>query len=51
MRAHAINYEATRVEVAYFTAALVLSGLLWAVYRRGSAPVRGDAVGAGAAAG
>jgi hypothetical protein len=25
------------VEVGYFTAALVLCGLLWAVYRRGAA--------------
>jgi O-antigen/teichoic acid export membrane protein len=33
-----ITSEVTRVEVAYFTAALVLCGLLWAVYRRGPAP-------------
>jgi O-antigen/teichoic acid export membrane protein len=29
-----ISNEVTRVEVSYFTATLVLSGLLWAVYRR-----------------
>jgi O-antigen/teichoic acid export membrane protein len=34
-----ISSEVTRVEVAYFTAALVLCGLLWAIYRRG--PTRG----------
>ena len=33
-----ISNEVTRVEVGYFTATLVLSGLLWAVYRRGAAP-------------
>ncbi len=33
-----ISNEVTRVEVGYFTGALVLSGLLWAVYRRGPAP-------------
>jgi O-antigen/teichoic acid export membrane protein len=33
-----ITSEVTRVEVAYFTATLVLCGLLWGVYRRGSAP-------------
>ena len=32
-----ITGEVTRVEVGYFAAALVLCGLLWAVYRRGSA--------------
>jgi hypothetical protein len=32
-----ISSEVTRVEVAYFGAALVLCGLLWAIYRRGSA--------------
>ncbi len=32
-----INSEVTRVEVAYFTAALVLCGLLWAIYRAGPA--------------
>jgi O-antigen/teichoic acid export membrane protein len=31
-----ISNEVTRVEVGYFTATLVLSGLLWAVYRRGA---------------
>ena len=35
-----ISSEVTRVEVSYFTATLVLCGLLWAIYRRGSAPVR-----------
>jgi O-antigen/teichoic acid export membrane protein len=30
-----INGEVTRVEVGYFTAALVLCGLLWALYRQG----------------
>jgi O-antigen/teichoic acid export membrane protein len=33
-----ISNEVTRVEVGYFTATLVLSGLLWAVYRRGASP-------------
>jgi O-antigen/teichoic acid export membrane protein len=33
----AITSEVTRVEVAYFTATLVLCGLLWAIYRRGRA--------------
>ncbi len=32
-----ISNEVTRVEVGYFTGALVLCGLLWAVYRRGPA--------------
>jgi O-antigen/teichoic acid export membrane protein len=32
-----IANEVTRVEVGYFTGALVLCGLLWAVYRRGPA--------------
>src|SRR5207248_9373126 len=32
-----ISGEVTRVEVGYFTATLVLCGLLWAVYRRGAA--------------
>jgi O-antigen/teichoic acid export membrane protein len=32
-----ISGEVTRVEVGYFSATLVLSGLLWAVYRRGTA--------------
>jgi O-antigen/teichoic acid export membrane protein len=31
---HTIANEVTRVEVGYFTATLVLCGLLWAVYRR-----------------
>jgi O-antigen/teichoic acid export membrane protein len=31
-----ISAVVTRVEVGYFTAALVLCGLLWAVYRRGT---------------
>ncbi len=34
-----IHAEVTRVEVGYFGATLVLAGLLWAVYRRGPAPV------------
>jgi O-antigen/teichoic acid export membrane protein len=34
---HTIANEVTRVEVGYFTATLVLCGLLWAVYRRGAA--------------
>jgi O-antigen/teichoic acid export membrane protein len=33
-----ISSEVTRVEVGYFGAALVLCGLLWAVYRRQTAP-------------
>jgi O-antigen/teichoic acid export membrane protein len=33
-----ISNEVMRVEVGYFTGALVLCGLLWAVYRRGPAP-------------
>ena len=32
---HVIAGEVTRVEFSYFTATLVLSGLLWALYRRG----------------
>lgn len=32
---HTISSEVTRVEVGYFTATLVLCGLLFAVYRRG----------------
>ena len=44
----AIGSEVTRVEVSYFAATLVLCGLLWAIYRRGSAPVR--APGSGRAA-
>jgi O-antigen/teichoic acid export membrane protein len=35
-----ISSEVTRVEVGYFSAALVLCGLLWAVYRRGAAKPR-----------
>jgi O-antigen/teichoic acid export membrane protein len=38
-----ISSEVTRVEVGYFIATLVLCGLLWAIYRRGSAPVRAPA--------
>jgi O-antigen/teichoic acid export membrane protein len=38
MLSEAISNQVTRVEVSYFTAALILSCLLWAVYRRGSAP-------------
>jgi O-antigen/teichoic acid export membrane protein len=41
MLSEAIGNEVTRVEVAYFTAALVLCGLLWAIYRRGTALPRG----------
>jgi cytosine/uracil/thiamine/allantoin permease len=40
-----IANEVTRVEVGYFTGALVLCGLLWAVYRRG--PARDDPQTAG----
>jgi O-antigen/teichoic acid export membrane protein len=43
MLAGAISNEVTRVEVSYFTAALVLCGLLWAIYRQGPAPVRAPA--------
>jgi O-antigen/teichoic acid export membrane protein len=32
-----ISNEVTRVEVGYFTATLVLCGLLWSLYRRGGA--------------
>ena len=32
-----ISSEVERVEVGYFISTLVLSGLLWAVYRRGPA--------------
>ncbi len=38
MLSDAISNQVTRVEVSYFTAALILCGLLWAVYRRGAAP-------------
>jgi O-antigen/teichoic acid export membrane protein len=34
-----ISNEVTRVEVGYFTATVVLAGLLWAVYRRGQPTV------------
>jgi O-antigen/teichoic acid export membrane protein len=37
-----ISNEVTRVEVGYFLAALVLSGMLWAVYRRGPAKAAGS---------
>ncbi len=37
----AISSEVTRVEVGYFLATLVLCGLLWAIYRRGPASLRG----------
>jgi O-antigen/teichoic acid export membrane protein len=40
MLSGAIGNQVTRVEVSYFTAALVLCGLLTAVYRRGAAPAR-----------
>jgi len=36
-----ISSEVTRVEVGYFLATLVLCGLLWALYRRGSSLTRG----------
>jgi O-antigen/teichoic acid export membrane protein len=36
MLSGAIGSEVTRVEVAYFTATLVLCGLLWAIYRLGT---------------
>jgi O-antigen/teichoic acid export membrane protein len=39
-----ISAEVTRVEVGYFLAALVLSGLLWGIYRRGPAVKAGGAV-------
>jgi O-antigen/teichoic acid export membrane protein len=44
-----ITNEVTRVEVGYFVATLVLTGLLWAVYRRGPArsPVPAGAVSSG----
>jgi hypothetical protein len=34
----AISNQVTRVEVSYFTAALLLCGLLWGIYRLGPAP-------------
>jgi O-antigen/teichoic acid export membrane protein len=37
-----ISAEVTRVEVGYFTAALVLCALLWAIYRRGPAVLQPD---------
>jgi len=43
MLSGAISNQVTRVEVSYFTAALILCGLLWAVYRRGSAPAAAQA--------
>jgi O-antigen/teichoic acid export membrane protein len=45
MLSEAISNEVTRVEVSYFTAALVLCGLLWAVYRLGAAPAGGSGAG------
>jgi O-antigen/teichoic acid export membrane protein len=42
MISHLISSEVTRVEVAYFVSTLVLSGLLWVLYRRGSAPTSGS---------
>ena len=38
MLSGAISNEVTRVEVSYFTAALLLCGLLWGIYRAGPAP-------------
>jgi O-antigen/teichoic acid export membrane protein len=38
MLSDAISSQVTRVEVAYFTATLVLCGLLWAIYRLGTRP-------------
>ena len=43
MLSEAISNQVTRVEVSYFTAALILCGLLWAVYRRGPAPTTAPA--------
>jgi O-antigen/teichoic acid export membrane protein len=40
MLSGAISNQVTRVEVSYFTAALVLCGLLTAVYRRGPGPAK-----------
>ncbi|MGZ6343636.1 MAG: lipopolysaccharide biosynthesis protein [Candidatus Limnocylindrales bacterium] len=48
---HTINNEVTRVEVGYFVSTLVLSGLLYALYRRGRPAGAVGAVGAGGAAG
>jgi O-antigen/teichoic acid export membrane protein len=49
--AHTIAAEVTKVEVGYFVATLVLCGLLWAVYRRGPAPVSADAAAVATPAG
>ena len=50
MLSETISNEVTRVEVAYFTSALVLCGLLWAIYRRGPSTAGvATPVGAGAA--
>ncbi|MGI8427950.1 MAG: lipopolysaccharide biosynthesis protein [Solirubrobacteraceae bacterium] len=43
-----ITGEVTRVEVGYFSAVLVLCGLLWAVYRRGPSAAVGAPAPAGA---
>ena len=50
MLSEAISNQVTLVEVSYFTAALVLCGLLWAIYRRGPAAA-GAPRPAGASAG
>jgi O-antigen/teichoic acid export membrane protein len=42
MLSEAISNQVTRVEVSYFTAALVLCALLWAIYRRGPARSTGS---------
>ena len=47
MLSEAISNQVTRVEVSYFTAALILCGLLWAIYRRGSAPANRSGTGLG----
>jgi O-antigen/teichoic acid export membrane protein len=44
-----ISNEVTRVEVGYFVSTLVLSGLLYAVYRRGKPAEAGTAVAAASA--
>jgi hypothetical protein len=36
----------TRVEVGYFIATLVLAGMLWLIYRRGTASPRSSAADA-----
>jgi O-antigen/teichoic acid export membrane protein len=51
MLSEAISNQVTRVEVSYFTAALILCGLLWAVYRRGPAPTTAPATAAASASG